>query len=173
MEEVLEFDEIKSDNGFCLPHHEKRRIPRFVLLEHPEKIPLLGFAAVVYVSVHTKNGNKNCHLLCSKSRVAPLKTLSIPRLELSACLLLSKLVNKVVAALKSDLQEITLFSDSTIALSWIRTLPYLLKTFVANRGAKIRELTKNLSWQHISSENNPADILFRGLNAPDLIKSEL
>ncbi|KAF8795151.1 hypothetical protein HNY73_003031 [Argiope bruennichi] len=156
-----------------LPDLEKLRIPRFALLKHPERIALLGFAdasekgfaAVIYVSVHAKNGNKNCHLLCSKSRVAPLKTLSIPRLELSSCLLLSKLLNKVVAALKTDLQEITLYSDSTIVLSWIRTSPHHLKTFVTNRVAKIQELTKNLSWQHMSSENNPADLLSRGMNA--------
>ncbi|KAF8795496.1 hypothetical protein HNY73_003340 [Argiope bruennichi] len=103
------------------------------------------FAAVLYISVHGKNGNKTCHLRCSISRVAPLKTLSNPRSELSACLLLSKLVRKVVAALKTDLQEITLHSDSTIAFSWIRISPHLLKAFVANRVAKIQALTKNLS----------------------------
>ncbi|KAF8770642.1 hypothetical protein HNY73_018146 [Argiope bruennichi] len=81
---------------------EKPKIPRFVLLEHPVRIALhglgdaseKGFSDVVYVSVQAKNDNKNCHCLCSKSRVAQLKTLSIPRLELSACHLLSKVIHQ-------------------------------------------------------------------------------
>ncbi|GFX09459.1 DUF1758 domain-containing protein [Trichonephila clavipes] len=110
---------------------------------------------------------------CAASRVAPLKTLTIPRLELSACLLLSKLIRKVINALKMNLSQINLFSDSTIALSWIKTPPHLLKTFVANRVAKIQELTVKFSWHHISSESNPADLVSRGLNVSDLINSPL
>ncbi|KAF8784342.1 hypothetical protein HNY73_010031 [Argiope bruennichi] len=207
MEEVLKFDEIKSDDGFFLPHHGVLYgVLLRVVFKGSQKLILnisfndvlckggtiqedlfsimlrarkhegdasdprrfLGFAAVVYVFVQAKNGNKNCHLLCSQIRVAPIKTLSIPLLELSAYLLRSKIVNKVVAALKTDLQEITLYSDSTIALSWIRFSPHLLKTFLANRVAKMQKLTKHFSWQHISSENNPADLLSRGL-----VKSEM
>ncbi|GFY11986.1 uncharacterized protein TNCV_4974861 [Trichonephila clavipes] len=72
-----------------------------------------------------------------------------------------------------NLSQVILFSDSTIALSWIKTPPHLLKTFVANRVAKIRELTVNFSWHHISSENNPADLVSRGLSVSDLINSSL
>ncbi|GBN24065.1 hypothetical protein AVEN_27888-1 [Araneus ventricosus] len=66
-----------------LPALEKLKIPRFVLLENPERITLQGFGdasekgfgAVIYISVHTDNGDKHRQLLCSKSGVAPLKTL--------------------------------------------------------------------------------------------------
>ncbi|GFY54109.1 integrase catalytic domain-containing protein [Trichonephila inaurata madagascariensis] len=61
----------------------------------------------------------------------------------------------------------------SITLSWIKTPPHLLKTFVANRVAKIQELTLNLSWHRISSEINPADLVSRGLNVSDLINSPL
>ncbi|GFS54451.1 integrase catalytic domain-containing protein [Trichonephila inaurata madagascariensis] len=142
-----------------LPVLEKLKIPRFALSENLESIILYGFSdasekgfgAVTYVSVIKNNGDRHSQLLCSKSRVAPLKTVTIPRLELSACLLLSKLVRKVINALKMNLSQVILFSDSTIALSWIKTPPHLLKTFVANRVAKIQELTVNFSWHHISS----------------------
>ncbi|GFV60712.1 uncharacterized protein TNCV_4180481 [Trichonephila clavipes] len=72
-----------------------------------------------------------------------------------------------------NLSQAILFSDSTIALSWIKTPPHLLKTFVANRVAKIQELTVNFSWHHIPSKNNPADLVSRCLNVSDLISSPL
>ncbi|GFT28340.1 integrase catalytic domain-containing protein [Trichonephila clavipes] len=164
-----------------LPVWERLKIPRFVLSENLASIIIYGFCdasekgfgAVTYVSVIKNNGDRHSQLLCSKSRVATLKTLTIPRLELSACLLLSKLIRKVINALKMNLSQVILFSDSTIALSWIKTPPHLLKTFVANRVAKIQELTVNFSWHHISSENNPADLVSRGLSVSDLINSPL
>ncbi|GFV12282.1 integrase catalytic domain-containing protein [Trichonephila clavipes] len=164
-----------------LPVLERLKIPRFVLSENLESIILYGFSdasekgfgAVIYVSVIKNNGDRRSQLLCSKSRVVPLKALTIPRLELSACLLLSKLIRKVIKALKMNLSQVVLFSDSTIALSWIKTPPHLLKTFVANRVAKIQELTVNFSWHHISSENNPADLVSRGLSVSDLTNSPL
>ncbi|GFV31898.1 uncharacterized protein TNCV_2564011 [Trichonephila clavipes] len=164
-----------------LPVLEKLKIPRFVLSENLESTILYGFidasekgfGAVTYVSVIKNNSDRHSQLLCSKSRVAPLKTLTIPRLELSACMLLSKLIRKVINALKTNLSQVILFSDSTIALSWIKTSSHLLKTFVANRVAKIQELIVNFSWHHISSENNPADLVSRGLSVSDLINSPL
>ena len=82
-------------------------------------------------------------LAASKSRVAPLKTISIPRLELSACLLLTKMIRRVMDAVKPNFSDICirLYSDSTIALAWIRTAPKKLKTFVGNRVSKIQTLT--------------------------------
>ncbi|GFY61271.1 uncharacterized protein TNIN_181591 [Trichonephila inaurata madagascariensis] len=113
-----------------LPVLEKLKIPKFVLSENLESIMLYGFSdasekgfrAVTYVSVIKINGDRHSQLLCSKSRVASLKTLTIPRLKISACLLLSKLV-RVINALKMNLSQVILFSDSTIALSWIKTPP--------------------------------------------------
>ncbi|GFX91396.1 integrase catalytic domain-containing protein [Trichonephila clavipes] len=70
-----------------LPVLERLKIPRFVLSENLESIILYGFSdasekgfgAVTYVSVIKNNGDRHSHLLCRKSRVAPLKTLTIPR----------------------------------------------------------------------------------------------
>ncbi|GFU93685.1 integrase catalytic domain-containing protein [Trichonephila clavipes] len=164
-----------------LPVLKRLKIPRFVLSENLESIILYGFidasekgfGAVTYVSVIKNNGDRHSKLLCSKSKVAPLKTLTIPRLELSPCLLLFKLIRKVINALKMNLSQVILFSDSTIALSWIKTPPHLLKTFVANRVAKIQELTVKFSWHHISSQNNPADLVSRCLSVSDLTNSPL
>ncbi|GFT71061.1 transposon Ty3-I Gag-Pol polyprotein [Trichonephila clavipes] len=86
--------------------------------------------------------------------------LTIPRLELCACLLLLKLTHRVISALKMQLESAQLWSDSTIAFTWINTPPNLLKTFVGNRVSKINQLSKDFQWKHISSECNPADMSF-------------
>ncbi|GFS68828.1 integrase catalytic domain-containing protein [Trichonephila clavipes] len=104
-------------------------------------------------------------LLCSKSRISPIKWISIPRLELCAAGLLSKLVKKVIASLKLEFDGVYLWTDSTIALGWLHNDPWLLKTFVGNRVSQIQEITKSYCWQHIRSEQNPSDLVSRGLSA--------
>ncbi|GFY77268.1 integrase catalytic domain-containing protein [Trichonephila inaurata madagascariensis] len=96
------------------------------------------------------------------------KVISIPRLELSACLLLAQLVEKVRLSLQVHLAKIILHTDSTIAIAWINTPANQLKTFVGNRVSKIQTLTENYEWKHIPSAQNPADIISRGVNPEEL-----
>ncbi|GBN17173.1 hypothetical protein AVEN_29902-1, partial [Araneus ventricosus] len=156
------------------------KIPRFVLRPNPKEIILHGFSdasekaygAVIYVQSVCDSSDNNTFLLCSKSRVAPIKSVTIPRLELAACLLLAQLTRKVLNALKLKIDQVLLWTDSTIALSWIDTPPHLLKTFVSNRVAQIQELTKEYHWSHITSKNNPADLLSRGIDAQFLANNQ-
>ncbi|GBN73535.1 hypothetical protein AVEN_119865-1 [Araneus ventricosus] len=148
----------------------------YILNSQPERIVLLGFSdasthaygAVVYLQCHAKDSTPLSKLLASKSRVAPLKTISVPRLELCACLLLAKLVEKVLLSLKMNIEEVILFSDSNIVLAWINSPSHQLKTFVGNKVFKIQSLTEHHQWRHISSTENPADIISRGADPTDL-----
>ncbi|GFU44781.1 DUF1758 domain-containing protein [Trichonephila clavipes] len=157
------------------------KIPRCILLPATIRIEIHGFsdaserayAAVVYIKCFNESGQSQTRLLCCKSRVAPLKTLTIPRLELSAALLLSRLVKKVVPILQLPIHKIWMWTDSTIALAWIKTKPYKLKTFVSNRVAEIQALSKDYHWKHVSSKNNPADLISRGCNVDELLKNEM
>ncbi|GFX12457.1 integrase catalytic domain-containing protein [Trichonephila clavipes] len=114
------------------------------------------------------NGAAKVSILASKSRVAPIRVISIPRLELCACVLLAQLVKKIRSTLRLNISDIVLHTDSTIALAWLNTPANRLKTFVANRVAKVQELTEGFQWNHVPSVLNPADLVSRGLRPCDL-----
>ncbi|XP_039303553.1 uncharacterized protein LOC120357421 [Solenopsis invicta] len=122
----------------------------------------VGYGACLYVRTRGKNKNIVTRLLCAKSRVAPVKTVTIPRLELCGALLLARLYREVSKALNIVPAKMICWCDSTIVLHWIRTQPYLLKTYVANRVAEKQELVGSHVWRHVRSEDNPADTISRG-----------
>jgi hypothetical protein len=157
------------------------KVNRYVLTEDYNSVELHGFSdaskeafgAAIYLRCTTSSGQSTMKLLCSKSRVAPLKPVSIPRLELCAAELLAKLVKKVTASLRIEFHGVHLWTDSTIVLGWLQTDPWLLKTFVGNRVSRIREVTDSYCWRHIKSEQNPSDLVSRGLSAEKLVNCEL
>lgn len=89
-------------------------------------------------------------------------------MELCSCLFLTRLIHKVILLFDIRIEEILLWNNSTISLSWIRKSPHLLKSFISNRVAAIQDLTDSYQWQHVTLENNPADILSQGLDAKKL-----
>ncbi|KAK9686217.1 Pao retrotransposon peptidase [Popillia japonica] len=122
-----------------------------------------AYAACIYLKTTEPNGSCNVHLVCAKTKVAPLKSLTIPRLELCGALLLTRLTVKTVSALKLTISRTIYWTDSTIVLSWIRTSPHLLKTFVANRITEIQNASFVENWRHVPTNDNPADIASRGV----------
>ncbi|GFQ88827.1 integrase catalytic domain-containing protein [Trichonephila clavata] len=66
-----------------------------------------------------------------------------------------------------------LWTDSNIVLAWIQRSPEQLKTFIGNRIKIIQRLNKNCQWNHVSSNDNPADLISRGLNASDISSKQL
>lgn len=112
--------------------------------------------------------------MCSKSRLAPIHPVTLPRLELCASLLLARLLTVTKQALNHlKINRQFLWSDSTIALCWIKTPSCNLKTFVANRVGEIRELTKPQEWKHVRSEDNSADLPSRGTLPKDFLTATL
>ncbi|GFX19036.1 integrase catalytic domain-containing protein [Trichonephila clavipes] len=127
-----------------------------------------AYGAVVYLQCFLHNGAAKVSILASKSRVAPIRVISIPRLELCACVLLAQLVKKIRSTLRLNISDIVLHTDSTIALAWLNTPLPILKTFVDNCVAKVQELTEGFQWNHVLSVLNPADLVSRGLRPCDL-----
>ncbi|KAF2901544.1 hypothetical protein ILUMI_04643 [Ignelater luminosus] len=133
-----------------LVHLNDIKIPRHVVCNNPRRIELHGFAdastftygGCLYIRSTNKKNQVFTRLLCSKTRVAPLKTITIPRLELSAALILARLASQVMKAIQINFSKCVLWSDSTVTLGWLKTPSNLLKTFVANRVAEIQEVTE-------------------------------
>nr|CAH7731762.1 unnamed protein product [Callosobruchus chinensis] len=128
-----------------------------------------AYATCIYMRSVNKQGDYNVQLLCAKTKVAPLKSVTIPKLELCACLLGSLLVDIIRKSLNIDI-PVYIWSDSQVALCWIHTEPHLLQTFVANRVAKIQSFTQSCIWNYVSSKENPADLASRGV-APEILVS--
>ncbi|GFR22722.1 DUF1758 domain-containing protein [Trichonephila clavata] len=163
--------EIENFQRYVAELHQLKdlKIPRCILLKDSVAVQLIGFAdasaqaygACLYVKSENANETQ-IRLLCSKTRVAPLKTLSIPRLELLAATLLSKLTSKIIKIIDLEFDEVNLFSDSKVVMDWIQMQPHLLKVFVANRLSLIQELTETFSRHHVKTKENPADLISRG-----------
>ncbi|XP_046420473.1 uncharacterized protein LOC124179783 [Neodiprion fabricii] len=159
-----------------LPKINEIRIPRNINPGNDSgKFDLIGFGdasekaygACLYAVSRNSKGETNSHLICSKGRVAPLKTISLPKLELNAALVLAKLCHAATQAFSQKIQGIYLWSDSTVTLTWIASSPNLRKIYVANRVTKIQNLTRNAVWLHVPSEHNPADLISRGMTFED------
>lgn len=134
-----------------------------------------GFAAVVYLKCLNSDDDVTTRLIMSKTRVAPLKRVTLPRLELCAAHLLAQLMSYCASILDeaSDHSKTFLWCDSSVALTWLQTPPYKLKTYVANRVAQTQELIPVHCWRYIPSGENPADCASRGILASQLLKHPL
>nr|XP_055047823.1 uncharacterized protein LOC129433267 [Misgurnus anguillicaudatus] len=104
----------------------------------------------------------------ARSRVAPKRQLSIPRLELCAALTGAQLAKLLLTEIAIPIQNTVLWTDSTTVLTWIKSESCHYKVFVGTRIAEIQELTSSDSWKYVDSKLNPADDITRGKSLYDL-----
>ncbi|CAI6349887.1 unnamed protein product [Macrosiphum euphorbiae] len=134
-----------------------------------------GYAAVVFLRIHDAPRATSVMLVGSKTKLAPLKPLSIPRLELNAAVLLSRWMSRISLLLNThiDIVDMWAWTDSSIVLSWL-TVPHdTFKQYVSNRVHQVRTLLPSCQWRHVSSELNPADCASRGLMPSELPHHQL
>ncbi|XP_003366103.1 conserved hypothetical protein [Trichinella spiralis] len=119
----------------------------------------LAYGTAVYLVAIDKNG---------KRTVAPLKQVTLPRLELMAAFAAAKLIAFVKNNLRIRVDELICWSDSEITLCWIKNSTQKLKPFIQNRVEVIRQLTSPVLWRYCSTKNNPADFLSCGSTVKQL-----
>ena len=128
-----------------------------------------AYGAVCYLRAVTNQTVTTQHVF-AKSRVAPLKKTTMPRLEFLATLLACAVLKHVMSALDFSAPEIVCWSDSQIALYWIfgKGSP---ESFVRNRLSKHQEDLNIGKWRYCPSKMNPADAITRGLSMKELVES--
>ncbi|XP_055591485.1 uncharacterized protein LOC129743475 [Uranotaenia lowii] len=131
-----------------------------------------AYGCCVYVVSKGSDDRTHSQLLIAQSRVAPLRNLTIPRLELCAAVLASQMMEKLRTTTEFDGPTV-FWSDSTVVLHWIRSPPPDWKPFVSNKIAEIQRSTKNSQWRHIRTDVNPADILSRGAWPSQILDNDL
>ncbi|CAK1601299.1 unnamed protein product [Parnassius mnemosyne] len=167
-----------------LPLLSQVSFPRYIFSNNIDSIEIHGFAdasqiayaGCVYIRLTSKDGNIYTYLIMAKTRVAPLRTpLTIPRLELMAALLLSKLLDKIANLYRDRIcpERIYAWSDATIVLAWLRSSPHEWKTFVSNRTSDILSRVPASCWHHVPSADNPADAASRGLLPTAMVQHDL
>ncbi|XP_037811344.1 uncharacterized protein LOC119603398 [Lucilia sericata] len=163
-----------------LPQLAKLKIPRWIRWSRESKIELhcfsdastAAYAADIYSRIINPNGIF-VNILQAKSKVSPIKTISIPRLELCAANLLVKLAQSVKEALADmNIDNIYYWSASSTVLSWTQRPPSSWTVYVANRVADIQRLSNTDQWRYVPSVLNPADCASRGVFPEDLVDDQ-
>ncbi len=129
-----------------------------------------GYGAVVYLRQEDSQGRHHVSFLIGKARLAPLKTTTIPRLELTAAVVLIRLVHLMKQELGEDIAPVY-HTDSTTVLRYISNEQRRLPVFVANRVRIIRDFSRPDQWRYVPSHWNPADCASRGLTVQKFVNA--
>ena len=131
-----------------------------------------GYGTVSYLRSINKNGKINCAFLFAKSRLVPMKRITILRLKLTAATLAVKIDGTLRRELEIPIDNSLFWTDSTCTLRYIKNKDRRFHTFVANRIAVIHDGSDLNQWNYVATKENPADDASRGLSAKDLLLNE-
>lgn len=154
-------NELQCLNDICIPRwigfSANSDVTIHVFCDASER----AYGACLYAR-HTIDVTTGVNLICSRNKLAPVKKVTLPRLELLAALLGARLLQYFCRETKMKSYTTILWSDSTVVLSWIKGDPNRWKTFVCNRTTEILQYTTPAQWRHCPGTDNPADHLTRG-----------
>ena len=142
---------------------------KFAQLHHFADASQAAYCSVSYIRMVNTRDEAHCAFLFGKSRLAPLKTMTIPRLELSAAVLAVNANKMLVSELDFEIHESVFWTDSMTVLQYIENQQKRFHTFVANHLAIIHDGSDPAQWRYVNSNLNPADDATRGLTIDQLL----
>ena len=159
----------------CIPrcYFNKKSQPRSMEIHGFADASEVAYAAVVYLRITDESDNAQTSLVISKTKVAPIKRLTIPRLELCGAQLVAQLIHRVRQVLAIPLSHVYAWTDSTVVLNWLDGSPKRFKAYVGNRVSTIIDLIPPDKWRHVKGTENPADCASRGLYPSELLNHSL
>ena len=123
----------------------------------------VAYGAVASLRLVDTSGAIHCSFVTGKSRLSPLKPVTISRLELSSAVLSTRLDAMIQDELELEVDETIYWTDSTCVLRYIANKDKHFQTFVANRVTAIREPSLPNQWRYLETAINPADDASRGV----------
>ena len=126
-----------------------------------------AYGAVAYF----RQGNETAFVI-ARNRVAPLKQLTLPRLELMGATIATQVFTLISSSTQHRIESTYMWCDSQIVLHWLNS-DKKLKQFVSNRVAAIIEICPTHWWGYCPSTDNPADLLTRGISLTSLQTSKI
>lgn len=129
----------------------------------------VAYGVAIYVT--TTEGTE---LLVARAKVAPIKGLTVPKMELTAILLSARLLNHVYTAFHGEVNVLSthVWSDSKVALNWVHSVK-VLPVYVRNRVDQVHSLIPGATFHYVSTADNPSDLVTRGITASQLERSTL
>ena len=140
-------------------------------LHHFSDACVKGYGQCSYLRLVDENQRVHCSFVMGKSRVAPLKPVTIPRLELTAALCSVRISQQLRRELEYTIDKEYFWTDSRVVLGYIANESRRFHVFVANRVQEIQENTSIEQWKYVESKQNPADEASRGLRTQELLNS--
>ncbi|XP_069993531.1 uncharacterized protein [Penaeus vannamei] len=142
-------------------------------LHHFADASQVGYGIASYLRLESATGEVYCTLVMGRSRVAPLKRMTIPRLELTAATVAARMDQKLRSELNLRLEKSVFWTDSTSVLKYLFNEKARHQTFVANRVNLIRELSPIEAWRYVETRSNPADLASRGVDMDSFLASSI
>ncbi|XP_071497310.1 uncharacterized protein [Diadema antillarum] len=167
--EIQELEKMKVPRCFKPPGFGK---VKHAELHHFSDASYEGYGQCSYLRLINEQDESCCSLVVAKSRVTPLKPVTMPRLELTAATISAKVSRFLRSELMyGDLQEF-FWTDSRVVLGYIQNESRRFHIYVTNRVELIHNETSSSSWFYVDTTSNPADCASRGMTATELLNSD-
>lgn len=142
-----------------------------VELHHFSDASMKGYGCCSYLRLVNLKNEVHCTLVMGKARVTPLKSTTVPRLELTAAGTAVRVAQLLGKQMSYEQIQHHFWTDSRVVLGYINNEASRYHIFVANRVQLICDVTKTSQWRHVATKENPADLASRGCPASDLVQS--